>query len=248
MPISATLLHTAVAILISQRVHPEAIKRFLGHSSIMVTMDIYGHPFPSDQEALANALDDAFAQSQTDKRRTETDKNPSTEESDRRKGQATLDFSEVGPEGIEPSTFGLKVRRTPFPSVSSCRVVRGNSRDTEPAEPRFVSSRAVLFPCRRLQIGLHLRTGDPWGRSFYLCLFQVPRNAGQEARAIDDLGRRDFMARSIWNRGWHAVQQGPAFWRAGHRRFRCRARQVGKLPISASHMRREYRTQNLSRK
>jgi hypothetical protein len=55
-----------VAILISQRVHPEAIKRFLGHTSIMVTVDIYGHPFPSDQEALANARDDAFAQSQTD--------------------------------------------------------------------------------------------------------------------------------------------------------------------------------------
>jgi len=104
------LRHTAVAILISQGVHPEAIKRFLGHSSIMVTMDIYGHLFPSDQEALADALDDAFAQSQTDKRRTKTDKNSSTEQNDQRKGQATLDFSEVGPEGIEPSTFGLKAR------------------------------------------------------------------------------------------------------------------------------------------
>ena len=37
------LRHTAVAILISQGVHPEAITRFLGHSSIMATMDIYGH-------------------------------------------------------------------------------------------------------------------------------------------------------------------------------------------------------------
>jgi hypothetical protein len=39
---------------------------FLGQSSIMVTMDIYGHLFPSEQEALAQALDDAFTQSQTD--------------------------------------------------------------------------------------------------------------------------------------------------------------------------------------
>jgi hypothetical protein len=31
-------------------------------------------------------------------------------EDDHRNGQAALDFSEVGPEGIEPSTFGLKAR------------------------------------------------------------------------------------------------------------------------------------------
>lgn len=104
------LRHTAVAILISQGVHPEAIKRFLGHSSIMVTMDIYGHLFPSEQVAVAQALDDAFAQSQTDKRRTKTDKNPEEDEADPQKGQATLDLSEVGPVGIEPTTFGLKAR------------------------------------------------------------------------------------------------------------------------------------------
>ena len=63
--------------------------------------------------------------------------------------------SRVGPVGLEPTTNGLKVRRTPFPSVSSCRVLRGNSRDSEPAKSRFMSSRAVLFPSRRLQIGLH---------------------------------------------------------------------------------------------
>ncbi len=104
------LRHTAVAILISQGVHPEAIKRFLGHSSIMVTMDIYGHLFPSEQEALAKALDDAFAQSQTDKRRTKPDEAEEADEQDHQKGQAVLDFSEVGPVGLEPTTFGLKAR------------------------------------------------------------------------------------------------------------------------------------------
>lgn len=100
------LRHTAVAILISQGVHPEAIKRFLGHSSIMVTMDIYGHLFPSDQETLADALDDAFVQSQTDKRRTKTDKNSPTEESDQRKGQATLDFLKWAPWDSNPQPTG----------------------------------------------------------------------------------------------------------------------------------------------
>lgn len=91
------LRHTAVAILISQGVHPEAIKRFLGHSSIRVTMDICGHLFPSEQEALAEALDNAFTRTQTDKRRTRTDEAEKADEEDHRKGQAVLDFSEVGP-------------------------------------------------------------------------------------------------------------------------------------------------------
>lgn len=104
------LRHTAVAILISQGVHPEAIKRFLGHSSITVTMDIYGHLFPSEQEALAEALDDAFARSQTDKRRTKVDSTRTQHEVDLHKGQATLDLSEVGPVGLEPTTNGLKAR------------------------------------------------------------------------------------------------------------------------------------------
>lgn len=64
------LRHTAVALLISQGAHPEAIKRYLGHSSIAVTMDIYGHLFPSDAEDLADKLDALWRDSVTDKRRT----------------------------------------------------------------------------------------------------------------------------------------------------------------------------------
>ena len=64
------LRHSAVAFLISQGAHPEAIKRFMGHSSISVTMDIYGHLFPSDAEDLAEKLDELFRRSQTDKIRT----------------------------------------------------------------------------------------------------------------------------------------------------------------------------------
>lgn len=51
----------------------------------MVTMDIYGQLFPSEQEALEQALDDAFARSQTDKRWTKADKNPATDEEDHQK-------------------------------------------------------------------------------------------------------------------------------------------------------------------
>lgn len=73
-------------------------------------MDIYGHLFPSEQAAFARALDDAFAQSQTDKRRAKPDKPGFREEAQQPKGQATLDFPEVGPVGLEPTTNGLKAR------------------------------------------------------------------------------------------------------------------------------------------
>lgn len=51
------LRHTCAALLIAQGAHPKAIQAHLGHSSITVTMDRYGHLFPSDVESLAVALD-----------------------------------------------------------------------------------------------------------------------------------------------------------------------------------------------
>ena len=64
------LRHTAAALMIAAGAHPEHIKRHLGHSSIMVTMDLYGHLLPSEAEEIADRLDDMLRVSQTDKRRT----------------------------------------------------------------------------------------------------------------------------------------------------------------------------------
>jgi integrase len=52
------LRHTCASLLIAQGAHPKAIQQHLGHSSISVTMDRYGHLFPDDQERLAAALDE----------------------------------------------------------------------------------------------------------------------------------------------------------------------------------------------
>ena len=115
------LRHTAAALLISKGAHPEAIKRHLGHSSIVVTMDVYGHLFPSEAESLAQALDDLYAQNQTDKRRT---KPGSREDVDTQKPRwrsssipeiprSAWSFRRklgVGPVGLEPTTNGLKAR------------------------------------------------------------------------------------------------------------------------------------------
>jgi integrase len=52
--------------LIATGANPKAIQSHLGHSSIQVTFDRYGHLFPSDQEALAARMDDVFRDSLTD--------------------------------------------------------------------------------------------------------------------------------------------------------------------------------------
>jgi len=64
------LRHTAAALMIAASAHPEHIKRHLGHSSITVTMDLYGHLFPSEADTIAERLDHMLRDSQTDKRRT----------------------------------------------------------------------------------------------------------------------------------------------------------------------------------
>ncbi len=58
------LRHTAASLLISEGAHPKAIQVHPGHSSIAVTMDRYGHLFPSDQEDLAARLDARYEAAQ----------------------------------------------------------------------------------------------------------------------------------------------------------------------------------------
>jgi len=101
------LRHTAVALLISQGAHPEAIKRYLGHSSIAVTMDIYGHLFPSDAEDLADKLDALWRDSVTDKRRTKPPLVLVDEDGKIDETQGPQGFSSAPSAGIEPATPGL---------------------------------------------------------------------------------------------------------------------------------------------
>ena len=54
------LRHTAVALAVEQGAHALAIKERLGHSTIEVTLDRYGHLFPQLGEAIAVGLDVTF--------------------------------------------------------------------------------------------------------------------------------------------------------------------------------------------
>jgi len=57
-------------LAIAQGAHPKAIQRRMGHSTINVTLDRYGHLFPELDEKIASALDvvlrSAYAARQSD--------------------------------------------------------------------------------------------------------------------------------------------------------------------------------------
>lgn len=55
-----SLRHTCAAFLIANGRHMEEVKDHLGHSSIRVTSDRYGHLFPNARQALAESLDETF--------------------------------------------------------------------------------------------------------------------------------------------------------------------------------------------
>ncbi len=52
------LRHTYASQLIRKGAHPKYIQEQMGHSSIQVTMDIYGHLFGGEYRHLASRLDD----------------------------------------------------------------------------------------------------------------------------------------------------------------------------------------------
>lgn len=51
------LRHTCAALLIAENASPKLIQAHLGHSTIAVTFDRYGHLFPDDMDRIAEALD-----------------------------------------------------------------------------------------------------------------------------------------------------------------------------------------------
>jgi len=51
-------------MLIAEGGHPRAIMERLGHSTITVTLDTYGHLFPSLEKRLDDALDRLYTNAQ----------------------------------------------------------------------------------------------------------------------------------------------------------------------------------------
>lgn len=53
------LRHSFAALLIAAGGHPQAVKERMGHSTVQVTFDRYGHLFPALESSLTDALDKA---------------------------------------------------------------------------------------------------------------------------------------------------------------------------------------------
>jgi integrase len=51
------LRHTAVAIMIQAGAHPKMVADMMGHSTIVLTMDRYGHWFPAMHDDVATRLE-----------------------------------------------------------------------------------------------------------------------------------------------------------------------------------------------
>jgi len=51
------LRHSCATLLIANGVHPKAIQRHLGHATIDITMNTYGHLLPEQFEAIGTSLD-----------------------------------------------------------------------------------------------------------------------------------------------------------------------------------------------
>jgi len=58
------LRHTCAALLIAQGAHPKEIQERMGHSTIRLTFDRYGHLFPSLDSRLRDGLEAAFRASE----------------------------------------------------------------------------------------------------------------------------------------------------------------------------------------
>jgi integrase len=52
------LRHCCASLLIATDAHPHYVKEHLGHSSIRVTMDIYGHLYDDKKDDMALRLED----------------------------------------------------------------------------------------------------------------------------------------------------------------------------------------------
>ena len=59
------LRHTCASILIEQGEHPKVISEQLGHASIAITMDRYGHLFDSARAKVSDSLERAWAEAET---------------------------------------------------------------------------------------------------------------------------------------------------------------------------------------
>jgi Phage integrase family len=91
------LRHTCASLAISGGANVKVVQRLLGHKTATLTLDRYGHLFPDDLDAVADAFDSA---------RTPCGRRPAFASSARTETSPEL-RRVVGRAGLEPATNGL---------------------------------------------------------------------------------------------------------------------------------------------
>ncbi len=100
------LRHTFASLLIAQNVHPKRIQALMGHSTIKVTMHIYGHLMgDGDNEAALRVAELVFGP----RAPKSGSKTVARGKTGLRKARQAVDFM-VARGGIEPPTRGFSVR------------------------------------------------------------------------------------------------------------------------------------------
>jgi integrase len=64
-------LHGLSSLLIAQGASVKAVQAQLGHATASITLDTYGHLFPSEMEALADRLEQARTAALVERERTQ---------------------------------------------------------------------------------------------------------------------------------------------------------------------------------
>jgi hypothetical protein len=54
------LRHTAASLMIASGAHVKTVQRQLGHKSAVMTLDLYGHPFPDDLDDVATRMSEGL--------------------------------------------------------------------------------------------------------------------------------------------------------------------------------------------
>ena len=98
------LRHTFASLLLQQGESVVYVKEQLGHASVQITVDTYGHLIPGANRGAVDRLDDGWTQPDATQAHPQPDESPET----------LVDMQEllgnlVSQEGIEPSTRRLRV-------------------------------------------------------------------------------------------------------------------------------------------
>ena len=64
------LRHTYAALMVAAGAHPKYLQAQMGHSSIRVTLDLYGHLFPDANRGVLDTLDELTAPSTPHRKNT----------------------------------------------------------------------------------------------------------------------------------------------------------------------------------